>query len=446
MVCKDNSVFWYIVLQDVVLKDERNCAVMNLTPQQMILVDMLWLLGPNMVLAQVVSPAKGYVPCERNTCGQLITRLNPLGGQVPQTLLEIEEENTSHKLSYPFLGNKRVRGSLISSENHNQRTLFQSYPLCNKPVKSSKRSQQPPDHLYVDSCKASNQYTENNWSKAPCYFFDSSLVAQESRIGEWEAAHPYCSLHTQPLQSRKSLKQRLMSIYHSNERCIQTDYGKDTQNVKELHNGGTWVGKPMDANMNVTPLYGYRKDWRWDNDRWVTVSALCHALQVICNTNEYKVRSKHFQPNMIFNSVNVPKISLPAYLKRIAWFLGCSSACFVLALEYIHRLANHCSEIEVNHNSVHAIVMTCILVATKFVDDKQFKNTFYARLAGLSVLNLSAFEVQLVFFLKFDLSVFPDQYNARYAAMVADNQGPSMVLIRPEGITVGGNATQVARE
>jgi len=87
--------------------------------------------------------------------------------------------------------------------------------------------------------------------------------------------------------------------------------------------------------------------------------------------------------------------------------------------------------------------MTCIIVATKFIDDKLFKNTFYARVAGIPVAQLSAFEVQLLFFLKFDLRVLPEQFNTRYTVMLADNQGPGMVRIRPEGITVEGNGKEV---
>jgi len=544
MVCGDNLAFWYIVLQDVVLKDERDCTVLNLVPKQMILVDKLWLLGPNKALAQVVYPAKGYVPREGSICGQLITRLNPMGGSVPEELVEREEQKTGQKLtvynhqsnnhfnnqefklspkhlnqgcrpygvpclvprsySCPLLSNKDVGGPLISPENRNERTPSEK-----------KRSQQAPEYLDVDSSKISNQYRKDPLGRTPCHFLDSSLVAKESRSGGLEPAHSYCSTPTRRrlsdipaachckknddsfeenkyveswyreyqtqrsnqfcgqvnpnlvnpdarsngvtelnnekshltrmvLQSRNILIKRLVSIYHNNERCIQTDYREDKKETKELNNtvnaDKICVTKPQDANMNVIPVCEHKYDWRQDTDRWVTVSALCHALEVICFTNERRVKSNHFQPNMVFHRPNVPNISLPAYLQRIAWYLRCSSACFVLALEYIHRLGHYCPEIEVNHKSVHGIVMTCIMVAMKFLDDKQFKNTFYARVAGLPVLNLAAFEVRLVFFLKFDLAVLPKQYNARYAAMVADNQGPGMVSIRPE---VGMPATRV---
>merc|ERR1719184_744200 len=41
-----------------------------------------------MVLAQVLYPAKGYVPRENSTCGKLITRMVPGGPRLPEELLQ----------------------------------------------------------------------------------------------------------------------------------------------------------------------------------------------------------------------------------------------------------------------------------------------------------------------------------------------------------------------
>jgi len=81
--CREQSAVWYIVLQPVVLKNEGNMAVLDLTPHMMILVEKLWVVGPNQVLAKVVYPAEGYVPREGSNCGKLIARLDVRGPQVP---------------------------------------------------------------------------------------------------------------------------------------------------------------------------------------------------------------------------------------------------------------------------------------------------------------------------------------------------------------------------
>ena len=115
----------------------------------------------------------------------------------------------------------------------------------------------------------------------------------------------------------------------------------------------------------------------------------------------------------------------------VAWYLQCSKECFVLALEYIHRLMKLRPDVELNNNSVHQLVISFIVISAKFIDDKTYKNTFYARVGGLPVITLSAFEIKLLFYLKFDLFISPEQLNARYATMLVENQGPNMVKISP---------------
>jgi len=104
--CREQSEFWYIVLQPVVLKNGRNIAVLHLTPHMMILVDKLLVVGPKQVLAKVVYPAEGYVPREGSTCGKLIARLYPGGPQVPEELLEVKQPETYHKLA--AVGNQTI--------------------------------------------------------------------------------------------------------------------------------------------------------------------------------------------------------------------------------------------------------------------------------------------------------------------------------------------------
>lgn len=189
----------------------------------------------------------------------------------------------------------------------------------------------------------------------------------------------------------------------------------------------------LPANHTVTPYWNVRAlaDWRYESDRWIAVSALCRSLQVLCCLNKRREKQKKLQPDMTFHAAIVPDISLPSYLKRIAWYLECPKACFALALEYIHRLAKVKPEVEVNMNSAHQLVVSCIMVSAKFIGDKIFKNTYYASVSGLPLTTLHAFEIKLLFFLKFDLHVLPECFDARYQVMLAENQGPNKVIIRP---------------
>lgn len=173
-------------------------------------------------------------------------------------------------------------------------------------------------------------------------------------------------------------------------------------------------------------------DWMYEPQRWEIVSAFCHSVERMIFVSKHK-RKTAKEVSTRFHVKTIPSIPIAAYIKRIAWFTECSNQCFVLALEYIHRLARYRPEFEVNRHSLHQLIITAVMVAAKYFDDLFFKNSFYAEVGGISTSVLNGLEVQLMQFLGFDLYIQQDQYEARYQAMLIDNQGPSMVRIGPEG-------------
>merc|ERR1719233_561727 len=134
-----------------------------------------------------------------------------------------------------------------------------------------------------------------------------------------------------------------------------------------------------------------------------------------------------------FNTLKVPYIPLAVYLKRIAWFFECSKECFVIALEYIHQLVRVVPDVKVNYTTVRQLIVAALRLSSKFNDDKFTRNSYYAHIVDLPNSTVAVFEAQMLFFLKFDLNVRPEQYYARYATMLADNQGQRKVAIWPGG-------------
>lgn len=191
--------------------------------------------------------------------------------------------------------------------------------------------------------------------------------------------------------------------------------------------------EPMTEEERRQDAFDKGKEWRYDPERWILVSALCHALENMCYS-EGKKPEEERGPLTKFHAETVPQIPLSAYLKRIAWFSECSKACFVLTLEYIYRLKRYKPEVEVNSKAVHQLAITCIMVSAKFFDDKFFNNSFYARVGGLPAAVISGLELQLLFFLNFDLHVLPEDFDRRYKMMVGDNDNSHYkVEIGPEG-------------
>jgi len=90
-------------------------------------------------------------------------------------------------------------------------------------------------------------------------------------------------------------------------------------------------------------------------------------------------------------------------------------------------------DVKVNYSTVRQLIVAALRLSSKFNDDKFTRNSYYAHIVDLPNSTVAVFEAQMLFFLKFDLNVRPEQYYERYATMLANNQGPGKVTIWPGG-------------
>ncbi|KAK1422911.1 hypothetical protein QVD17_18200 [Tagetes erecta] len=107
----------------------------------------------------------------------------------------------------------------------------------------------------------------------------------------------------------------------------------------------------------------------------------------------------------VFHGVRPPAITIPKYLDRIYKYTNCSPACFVVGYIYIDRLVHrHPGSLVVSLN-VHRLLVTSIMLAAKILDDEHYNNAFYARVGGVTNVELNRLEVEFLFMLDFDLTV-----------------------------------------
>lgn len=115
-------------------------------------------------------------------------------------------------------------------------------------------------------------------------------------------------------------------------------------------------------------------------------------------------------PNSNLYSVSPPKISIRDYLKRMNRFLHCSEQCFVMALVYIKRIPRD-SEIAVCKRSYHRLMFSATMIAAKVHDDDLFSSTHYAKVAGVTVQQLNAMEIEFMKLLDWRTIVDPKHYD-----------------------------------
>jgi hypothetical protein len=114
----------------------------------------------------------------------------------------------------------------------------------------------------------------------------------------------------------------------------------------------------------------------------------------------------------LFDSSQVPRISLYDYLKRLGAYTKCDRS-LVLALIYIDRVLAADSNFAVTRLNVHRLLLTCTTIAEKYINDVPFVNMHYAAYGGVGLEELNGLEVMLLYILKWRLGVSAQEYNKK---------------------------------
>lgn len=141
------------------------------------------------------------------------------------------------------------------------------------------------------------------------------------------------------------------------------------------------------------------------------IAFLSSLLQKAAESNDLD-RQIHQQPQRIsvFHGLTRPAISIRSYLERIFKYANCSPSCFVVAYVYLERFAQRQPTLPLNSLNVHRLLITSVMVAAKFLDDIYYNNAYYAKVGGISTMEMNFLEVDFLFGLGFNLNVTPSAF------------------------------------
>lgn len=123
-----------------------------------------------------------------------------------------------------------------------------------------------------------------------------------------------------------------------------------------------------------------------------------------------------------------PSVPIGSYLKGIANAIHAPEQAYAIAMVYIQRLLEGArrdgdAKIKLNLLTIHRIVLTALLLASKYLDDNHFSNASFARIGGVSLEELNRAEIEFLFKIRFVLRVTPEQY-ARFCAGMESHVAP----------------------
>ena len=157
-------------------------------------------------------------------------------------------------------------------------------------------------------------------------------------------------------------------------------------------------------------------------DASVIIDVLSRVLTQLIDLNK-NVTSKQ-QLITKFQSSYPPSISILSYLERISKYAKCSPNCFIIALVYIDRLIETRNVILSTLN-VHRLLITSIMLATKVYDDEFYKNSYYAKLGGVSTQEMNSLELEFLGLMNFDFFVSVETFEKYQKELAAFMNRPS---------------------
>ncbi|RLM64823.1 cyclin-P1-1 [Panicum miliaceum] len=130
-----------------------------------------------------------------------------------------------------------------------------------------------------------------------------------------------------------------------------------------------------------------------------------------------------------------PRIGVAEYLERMHRYAGLDPECYVVAYAYVDMAAHRRPAAAVASRNVHRLLLTCLLVASKVLDDFHHSNAFFARVGGVSNAEMNKLELELLGVLDFAVAVDHRAYG-RYREhlekeMRRDHHGPPGAAPKP---------------
>ncbi|XP_057980304.1 cyclin-U2-1 [Malania oleifera] len=107
----------------------------------------------------------------------------------------------------------------------------------------------------------------------------------------------------------------------------------------------------------------------------------------------------------VFDCHEAPDLTIQSYLERIFRYTRAGPSVYVVAYVYIDRFCQLYPGFRINAGNVHRLLITTIMVASKYVEDMNYRNSYFARVGGLTTEEMNRLEFEYLFLMGFKLHV-----------------------------------------
>lgn len=175
------------------------------------------------------------------------------------------------------------------------------------------------------------------------------------------------------------------------------------------------VSRTTSPSMSISPrklrtdLYSYT--YQEDSNMPLVISVLASLIERSMARNERIARNSKWallskeSIIRVFDGLEAPDMTIESFLERIFRYTRAGPSVYVVAYVYIDRLCQNHPGFRISPCNVHRLLITTIMVASKYVEDMNYRNSYFARVGGLTTKELNKLELDLLFLMGFKLHV-----------------------------------------
>ncbi|KAK4476492.1 hypothetical protein RD792_015646 [Penstemon davidsonii] len=152
-------------------------------------------------------------------------------------------------------------------------------------------------------------------------------------------------------------------------------------------------------------LYSY--SYQEDSKTPLVISVLASLIERTMARNERIAKNCKWSSSKtrVFDCNETPDMTIQSYLERIFRYTRAGPSVYVVAYVYIDRFCELYPEFRIGVRNVHRLLITTIMVASKYVEDMNYRNSYFGRVGGLSTMDMNNLEFEFLFLMKFKLHV-----------------------------------------
>ncbi|KAG6435646.1 hypothetical protein SASPL_100520 [Salvia splendens] len=158
-------------------------------------------------------------------------------------------------------------------------------------------------------------------------------------------------------------------------------------------------------------LYSY--SYQEDSKTPSVISVLTSLIErTLARNARVKTKTKTKTKTIVFDCIEAPDMTVQSYLERIFRYTKAGPSVYVVAYIYIDRFCHLHPDFRLGPANVHRLLITTVMLASKYVEDKNYRNSYFARVGGLTTEQMNKLEVEFLFMMKFKLHVNVSVYES----------------------------------